>query len=348
MKRSLFTIFIIVSVCIGLSYVLSACKKEQNTKGLTLVGLQVPAGFPAPAYTFQDNPLSKEGIELGRKLFYDERLSKNNAISCASCHHQIAGFGTFEHDLSHGVFNSHTIRNAPVLFNLAWNKGFQWDGAFVSLQDAIAQPITGRVELGETFDDIIKKLKSDDDYKERFRTVFRTNTIKPEYILKVLAQFTGTLTSANSKYDKVKKGETNFNAQEQSGYNIYQQKCATCHPEPLFTDNSYRNIGLPINSFFKDYGRWTVTGNKTDSLKFKVPTLRNTLISSNYMHDGRFATLQQCLNHYRTGVQASTTLDPLLTNGISLTNNEVENLFQFLKALTDSSFITNPNLAKPN
>jgi cytochrome c peroxidase len=155
------------------------------------------------------------------------------------------------------------------------------------------------------------------------------------------------MTSANSKYDKYKKGETAFSVQEESGYNLYKAKCATCHPEPMFTDYSFRNIGLPVDGFLNDYGRMMVTGNKEDSLKFRVPTLRNTNISSNYMHDGRFGTLQQCINHYRTGVQQSATLDFQLSGGISLANTEADNLFQFLKTLTDSSFITDARYARP-
>lgn len=348
MRRSFVTICVLLILFAGLSYLLAACRKEQNTKGLTGVALEVPTGFPAPAYNFEDNPLSKEGIELGRKLFYDGRLSIDNQHPCSSCHQQIAGFGTFEHDRSHGVYNSHTLRNAPVLFNLAWSKSLHWDSAFTNLQDAIAQPLHGSLEMGETYAGIINKLQVDDEYKQYFRKVFRSDNIRPEFILKALAQFTGHMVSANSKYDKVQRGETTFNIRELAGYNLYKQKCATCHPEPLFTDYSYRNIGLPVDVFLKDYGKMMVTGNKADSLKFKVPTLRNTNISSNYMHDGRFGTLQQCINHYRSGVQPSTTTDALVATGISLTDNDAENLFQFLKTLTDSSFITNFRFAKPD
>jgi cytochrome c peroxidase len=346
-RKRLLTILVLFTSVIALSYLVGACKKEQNTKGVELVSISVPAGFPAPVQNFAGNPLSKEGIELGRKLFYDGRLAIDNFHSCASCHQQIAGFGTFEHDRSHGVNNTHTIRNAPVLFNLAWNKSFHWDSAFVKLDDAIAQPLHGNNEMGETYTGIINKIKDDKDYQQRFKQVFSSSIIRPEYILKALAQFTGHLVSANSKYDRYKKGEVTFTAQEESGYQLYKTKCATCHPEPLFTDNSYRNIGFPIDGFLKDYGLMRVTGRKQDSLKFKVPTLRNTYISSNYMHDGRFATLGQCINHYRTGVQAGSTLDPSLTGGITMTNTEANNLFVFLRALTDSAFITNPRYAKP-
>ncbi len=347
-RKSLLTIFSLLSIVILSSYLLGACKKDQNTDNLHLLQQEIPNGFPQPAYTFQDNPLSEEGFELGRKLFYDGRLSIDNLHPCSSCHQQIAGFGTFEHDRSHGVFNSHTLRNAPVLFNLAWNTNFHWDGEFTSLKDAIAQPINGHIEMGESFEGVINKIKDDKDYQERFKKVFRYPFIKPEYILKALAQFTGYMVSANSKYDRFKKGTDVFTAQEDRGYQLFKAKCATCHPEPMFTDYSIRNIGLPIDNFLNDYGRIGVTGKQEDSLKFKVPTLRNTYISSNYMHDGRFNTLLQCINHYRTGAQQSASLDPLLRNGITLTNTEANDITVFLRTLTDSVFLKDSRFQQPH
>ena len=341
-RKSILTILFLSLVVVLSSYLLGSCKKDQNTDGLNLLQQEIPAGFPQPAYTFQDNPLSQEGFELGRKLFYDGRLSIDNLHPCSSCHQQIAAFGTFEHDRSHGVFDSHTLRNAPVLFNLAWNTNFHWDGEFTSLKDASAQPINGHIEMGESFEGVINKIKDDKDYQERFKKVFRYPFIRPEYILKALAQFTGYMVSANSKYDRFKKGTDVFTAPEDRGYQLYKAKCATCHPEPMFTDYSIRNIGLPVDNLLKDYGRMRITGKKEDSLKFKVPTLRNTYISSNYMHDGRFNTLLQCINHYRSGVQQSTTLDPLLTSGITLTNAEANDLTVFLRTLTDSAFLIDP------
>ena len=152
----------------------------------------------------------------------------------------------------------------------------------------------------------------------------------------------------NSKYDLYKKGAASYTIQEESGYQLYKLNCASCHPEPMFTDYSLRNTGLPVDPFLNDYGKMRITGKSEDSLKFKVPTLRNTNISSNYMHDGRFNTLMQCLNHYRTGVQQSATLDPLLISGITLTNTQANDIISFLKTLTDSSFLLSPHFAKPD
>jgi cytochrome c peroxidase len=346
-KKSLFVIFVLLTITVTLTQFAGSCRKE-NPNDLASLDQEMPADFPSPLYRFSDNPLTKEGFELGRRLFYDGRLSIDNNHSCFSCHQQIAGFGTFQHDRSHGVNGSHTLRNAPVLFNLAWQPVFHWDAAYSSLQDEAVQPITGHIEMGETWNGVIKKLQDDGYYREQFAKVFRSSMIRPEFVVKALSQFTGYLVSSNSKYDRVMRGTASFTVQESNGYQVYKVNCASCHPEPLFTDYTMRNIGLPVDPFLNDLGRMLVTGKKEDSLKFKVPTLRNTYISSNYMHDGRFNTLGQCINHYMNGVQQSPTLDPLLGSGISLSNTQASDLAIFLRALTDSSFIMDPRFSKPN
>lgn len=347
MKKSILTILLLIACIALLSYGLGSCRKNDNPNNLTFLQQEIPEGFPNPLYRFTDNPLTKEGFELGRKLFYDGRLSVDDAHPCSSCHQQIAGFGTFEHDRSHGVYSSHTLRNAPVLFNLAWQNKYHWDGEFSSLFDEAAQPINGHIEMGESFNGVINKLQKDAEYRRQFRNVFRTEFISPELILKALAQFTGYMVSANSKYDRYKKGLATFTTQEENGYQLFQAHCNSCHKEPLFTDYSLRNIGLPVDDFLNDYGKMRITLDPKDSLKFKVPTLRNVYISSNYMHDGRFNTLAQCLNHYRNGVQQSATLDPVLVNGIQLTDAETINLALFLRTLTDSSFIQDIRFSNP-
>lgn len=347
MKKSLFTIALLITLVTILTYGLGSCNKDENPNDLTYLTQEIPAGFPPPVYKFEDNPLTKEGFELGRKLFYDGRLSLDNFHPCASCHQQIAAFGTYEHDRSHGVNMTHTLRNAPPLFNLAWQTKYHWDGEFNSLYNEAAQPIHGDHEMGENFTAIVNKIQKDPDYREAFKKVFRTEFISPNDMLKALAQFTGFFTSANSKYDQVKKGAATFTVPELHGYQLFQAHCISCHPEPMFTDYSFRNIGLPVDPLLNDYGRFRVTKDPADSLKFKVPSLRNVYITSNYMHDGRFNTLAQVLNHYRTGVQKNTTLDPLLINGITLTNTEANDIGLFLRTLTDSSFIRDPRFDKP-
>lgn len=345
--KKLFTITLLIFLVTVLPRAMVGCRKMMNTRGLTEAFLEMPERFPAPRQQFTYNPITKEGIELGRRLFYDEILSADYEHPCADCHEQKAAFGTFEHDRSHGVFDSHTLRNAPVLFNLAWAPTFHWDGEFEDLQQEAVHPITGKSEMGERFQNVIHKLENDPDYPKAFRKVFGVPRITPIQIVKALEQFTGTLVSAHSKYDQYREGTVPFTTEEESGYQLFRTHCNSCHVEPLFTDYSYRNIGLALDPLLMDAGRMRVTGNSSDSLKFKVPTLRNLYFSSNYMHDGRFQTVQQVIYHYRFGIQSSATLDPILRNGIQLTELQTNQLMAFLKTLSDSTFIRNPKLAKP-
>jgi cytochrome c peroxidase len=347
MKKSLLTIIILVIVVMGISYLAGSCKKNERIVNTTALQQPIPSGFPSPNYTFQDNPLTEEAFQLGRRLFYDGRLSRDSAFPCASCHQQIAVFGTYEHDRSHGYGMSHTLRNAPPLFNLVWQKELHWDGKFRSLYNEATQPILAHNEMAENFFTIIFRLQSDTQYQRMFTAAFGTPVISQDGILKSLAQFTGTITSSDSKYDRYKKGNASFNVSESKGYQIYQTKCATCHPEPMFTDYSYRNNGLPVDPSLNDYGRLRVTGQRGDSLKFRVPSLRNVNLTSNYTHDGRFNTLLQVLNHYSDGIQNSATLDPSLVNKIALTSTEKSDLVSFLKTLSDSSILHNPRFSKP-
>jgi len=347
MKKTSLTITILLVVPIGISYTIGSCKKHDRIINNTPLQQAIPAGFAPPSYTFDDNPLSEEAFQLGRKLFYDGRLSRDTGFPCSSCHQQIAVFGTYEHDRSHGYGMSHTLRNAPPLFNLAWQKELHWDGRFKSLYTEATQPILTHNEMAENFFTIIFRLQGDTQYQQMFKAAFGNPIVSEDKILKALAQFTGNITSSDSKYDRYKQGMAVFSASEVSGYQLFQAKCATCHPEPMFTDYSYRNIGLLIDSELKDYGRMRVTGNSEDSLKFRVPSLRNVNLTANYMHDGRFNTLLQVLNHYSSGIQNSTTLDPLLVNKIPLTSTEKSDLISFLKTLSDSTILYNSRFAKP-
>jgi cytochrome c peroxidase len=322
-------------------------KKTESAAATTPISFRVPAGFPAPAYDFKNNPLTQQGFELGRKLFYDGRLSKDGNFPCASCHQQFAAFSTYDHDFSHGFNNQFTTRNAPGLFNLAWHTTFQWDGGVNHLELQPLAPIIAPNEMAEDLNNVIAKLKADADYPAMFKAAFGNKTINSQRMLKALAQFMLMLISADAKYDKVKRGEANFTAQELEGYTVFKNKCVACHAEPLFTDLSYRNNGLALHPALKDYGRMRITGNPADSLKFKVPSLRNVYLSFPYMHDARFYTLDQVFNHYAGRVVQSATLDPLLANGISLNAAERTSLKAFLKTLTDSGFIKNPLFSQP-
>lgn len=328
---------------------IQACKKgdDGSKSGPTPLTFNVPSGFPAPHYNFTNNALTEEGFELGRKLFYDGRLSKDGNIPCASCHQQFAAFATYDHNFSHGFDNQFTTRNAPPLFNLVWQQQTHWDGAIVNLEVQPLAPLTAPNEMAEDLNNVLKKLGQDGAYKSMFKAAFGDETINSQRMLYALTQFVGSMVSANSKYDQVKKGVASFNAQEQMGYTIFQAKCNSCHAEPLFTDNSFRNTGLSVDPTIKDYGRMRITNNKADSLKFKVPSLRNIYVSFPYGHDGRFISVNQALEHYNSGVQVSATVDPLVKNGIPLTNNDKTYLQFFLRTLTDSAFIKDPRFGPP-
>jgi cytochrome c peroxidase len=347
MRKQLFTITCIVALA-AMTVQVNSCKKSDTGSGPTPLTLQVPAGFPAIQYNFTNNPLTQEGVDLGRKLFYDGILSKDGNFPCASCHQQFAAFVTYDHDFSHGFNNQFTTRNATPLINLAWQKEFMWDGGINNLEVQPLAPITAPNEMAEDINNVVNKLKADNNYKNMFRAAFGTEEINSQKMLKALTQFMVMIVSADSKYDRVKKGTASFTAAEQSGYATFKAKCNSCHTEPLFTDNSYRNNGLPLHPTLKDYGRMHITGRKEDSLKFKVPTLRNVELTFSYMHDGRFYTFDQVLNHYATGIVNSPTLDPLLVNKLPLTDAERINIKAFLKTLTDSTLISNKAFSQPN
>lgn len=327
----------------------NACKKSgDGNSGPQPLEFQIPAGFPAPQYSFTGNPLTKEGFELGRKLFYDGRLSKDGNFPCASCHQQFAAFATFDHSLSHGFNNQLTLRNSPGLFNMAWNKEMHWDGGIANIEVQPVAPITAPNEMAEDINNVIAKLKADDVYKKMFTAAFGDETINSQRMLFAITQFVGFIVSAGSKYDKVKQGKATFTQTEQNGYTLFQSKCVSCHPEPLFTDYSFRNTGIPVDPFVNDFGRMRITNKKEDSLKFKVPSLRNVAITFPYGHDGRFSSITSVLDHYSSGIQNGPTLDPLLKNKIPLSNFDKFYLLEFLKTLTDSTLISDKRFAQPD
>lgn len=340
-------LFLIICTIGGLSFLLEACHKKERVFRGTPVSLAAPPYFPPPVYPFGAAPFTKETIELGRHLFYEGRLSKDGNYPCSSCHQQEAAFTTFAHDLSHGYNNSHTTRNAPALFNLAWQNEFRHDGSAKTIEAVALAHITHPNEMGETMEGVLDKLKRDNKYRQLFAAAYGDEAISSERLLLALAHFVVSIVSANSRYDKVKKGEAAFTPVEKNGYEVYKAACAYCHAEPLFTDFSYRNIGLELDPFFRDIGRMLVTRQAADSLKFRVPSLRNTELTSHYTHDGRIGLLKGMVLHYRNGVKPGPTLDPLLHGGIPLSNAQIDELVAFLKTLSDSSLLINPQLNRP-
>ncbi len=341
---------IIISFClvIALCTLLVGAGKNEEVYTPVYLQIDIPAGWPKPpADIFAKNRLTEQGFQLGKKLFYDGRLSKDGNFPCAGCHQQFAAFASYDHDFSHGINNTFTTRNAPALFNLAWMTRLHWDGGINHIEVQPLSPITAKNEMGETLDSVLYKLKKDTAYPRLFKAAFGTPEINSQRMLKALAQFTGSIISSNSKYDKVQRGEASFTPGELKGYNFFNANCSECHKEPLFTDNSFRNNGLEINTYLNDHGRMKITGNKNDSLKFKVPSLRNIMLSFPYMHDGRYYSIGSALDHYTKNiVTTQPTLDSLLRNRIAMTPTEKNNLIYFLYTLTDTTMTRNPRFAQ--
>ena len=318
-----------------------------STRLISENSAEFPSHFPKPVYDFKKNPLSKDKIELGRVLFFDPILSKDNSISCASCHSSYNAFAHTDHDLSHGMGDSIGTRNAPALFNLAWQSTFMWDGAVNHLDVQALAPITHPKEMGEDLETVVKKLQDSKIYPKLFYKAFKDSVITVERVLKSLSQFQLTLISANSKYDRVKEGKEEFTDQEWKGYELFKTNCSACHKEPLFSNYSFANNGLSLDSTLNDYGKWMITKNSSDSLKFKIPSLRNLSYTYPYMHDGRFKKLNQVLNHYSKEMVVSSTLAPELKDKISLSSDEKADLIAFLLTLNDKSFVFNPDFQFP-
>jgi cytochrome c peroxidase len=341
------TISTIALLVLGL-LIMEACNKKDvaQLSPTTPLSIPIPPGFPEIQNFFVDNPITQEGFDLGKKLFYDGRLSADGNFPCASCHQQVSAFATTDHTLSHGFADQFTTRNAPGLANMAWYKEFHWDGGINHLEVQPLAPITAPNEMAETVENVIRKLKADATYQEMFRKAFSTNEITSQQMLKALSQFMGMMVSANSKYDRVKAGKETFTAAEQRGYQLFQQKCGTCHKEPLFTDQSYRNTGLAIDNVLKDVGRMRITKRPEDSLKFKVPSLRNVYQTGPYGHDGRFFSIGAMIDHYRSGVINGPSTDPLVKNKLSIDDFEKADLLIFLRTLTDTAFINDKRFAQ--
>jgi cytochrome c peroxidase len=334
--------FVVSSLCI-----ISAAKDDGfGPFNPTPLAFEIPKGWPKPAINyFSKNKLTEQGFQLGKKLFYDGRLSKDGEVSCASCHQPFAAFSTFDHDLSHGIYNSFTTRNAPALVNLAWMTNFHWDGAINHLEVQPLAPLTAPNEMGQTLDSVLFMIKNDAIYRKMFKAAFGDTAVSSQRMLRALAQFTGSLVSANSKYDRVMNGLDTFSNFEKRGYVHFKNNCASCHKEPLFTDNSFRNNGMPLNRF-KDLGRQQISNLSADSLKFKVPTLRNIQLTYPYMHDGSIFSVPQVIDHYTSGININQFgLDTALQRPIRLNKMEKNELVYFLYTLTDTVFTKNKRFA---
>jgi cytochrome c peroxidase len=304
------------------------------------------------AYNMANNLLTQKGFELGKKIFYDGRLASDGVVSCGFCHIQADAFTHHGHNFSHGVGEAIGTRNAQPIQNMAFQTQFMWDGAADHIELVSMIPIASEIEMNGDFSAIIAMMKNDANYRKLYKQAFENGEINAENMLKALAQFMTMLTSSNSKFDKYRRNEPGgtLTQDELEGYQIFNQKCASCHATDLFTDNSFRNNGLAINPAINDLGRYRVTENEQDKYKFKVPSLRNIEKTAPYMHDGRLFTLEAVLNHYASGVVHTQNLDPILnangTLGIPLTASEKSKIIAFLKTLTDHQFLTDRRFAE--
>lgn len=303
-----------------------------------------PKGWPEPVHKLPTQPTL---IQLGRVLFYDPLLSADSSISCASCHSPYNAFAHTDHALSHGIHDSIGKRNAPALINLAWRTSFRHDGQFKEPEDQILFPIQHPGEMAENFPNILRKQRQSKFYPDLFKRAYGDTLINQERNIKALEAFLLSLISANAKYDSVQNGTAIYTEQEEKGYQLYRKNCSACHSEPLFTNNSFEDIGLPEDPYLQDKGRSTVTGNQNDNYHFQVPTLRNISYTYPYMHDGRFTHLRHVLDHYTSHVEKRESLSPILQQPITLSTDEKVELTSFLLCLNDKNFIFHSEYGYP-
>lgn len=341
-----------------LIFILFSCSSaEENTEYEPVsYELQIPPLFKEllihPVIP-SNNPLTEEGVALGKKLFFDKVLSGNGTQSCATCHNPKKAFSV-NTKFSKGIDGINGNRNSMPLFNLAWNfdEKFAWDGKDFTLENQALEPVSNPIEMHANWSAVAKRLENHPEYPTLFNQAFGTTKIDSTLVTKALAQFERTLISGNSKFDRYLLGEATLTAAEENGFNVFMDEakgdCFHCHGSnnnPLWTNNQFHNNGLDTE--FTDLGLGAVTGDPSDNGKFKSPSLRNLRYTAPYMHDGRFATLEEVINFYSEGLQASPTIDPLMKKvnqgGVNLSEKDKADLKAFLLTLSDEDFINNPN-----
>jgi cytochrome c peroxidase len=298
-----------------------------------------------------NNPLTEEGVALGKKLFFDSILSGDGSQSCASCHNPKKAF-TDQQQFSDGIQGKFGKRNAMPLFNLAWNfdERFAWDGKEFGLEEQALEPVSNPIEMHANWKKVADRLQQNKAYPNLFFKAFGTSKIDSILVTKAIAQFERTLISGNSKFDQFLREETTLTPEEQNGFDVFMDEakgdCFHCHGSdnnPLWTDNKFHNNGL--DATFQDIGLAEVTGNPNDNGKFKSPSIRNLAFTAPYMHDGRFTTLEEVIAHYSEGLKKSATIDPLMKNvnkgGVQLSTRDKTDLKAFLLTLSDNDFNSN-------
>ncbi len=327
------------------------------------VAVELPDVSPLPVMDIpEDNPLTEAGVELGRFLFFDPILSGNEKMACADCHFPQSGF-TDNLAVSTGTDGIAGLRSSMSLVNAGYfTKGLFWDGRIKTLEEQALLPVEDVIELHNDWESVVEKMQVHADYPTRFRIAFGINStdeITKELAVKAIAQFERSLISFNSKYDRVVRNEAFFEEDELTGFELFfdepnnlpDAECGHCHNAPLFTVNQYFNNGLDsVGSLedFKDKGLGAVTNNLFDNGKFRAPSLRNIALTAPYMHDGRFQTLEEVIDHYNEGAHFADNIDPLIkTKGLGLSAQNKKDLIAFLHTLTDTSFVNNPAYQNP-
>ncbi|MCH1582113.1 MAG: cytochrome-c peroxidase [Flavobacteriales bacterium] len=349
---------------------LTGCKptgpgEENVPPGTTPYEVSIPPFFP-PMDIPPDNPMTVEGIALGRLLFWEKGLSLDSTLSCASCHLPEFAFSD-PSPVSTGVNGAQGTRNAMALINMGWAQHFFWDGRATTLEEQILDPIPHPDEMNLPWSEAEDRLAADEDYAERFKVAFGEEEVTAENVSKAIAQFLRTMISSDSKFDRWRRGQESLTEMEFMGYEIFNREggdpevvsggqfggdCFHCHGEAglQFSDYLFHNNGLDSN-FSNDAGLAGITGQSLDSGRFRTPTLRNVMLSPPYMHDGRFQTIEEVIDHYNSGGQPSATIDPFMkynTGGLMLQPVQKEALIAFLHTLTDTAFASNPAFSDPH
>jgi cytochrome c peroxidase len=335
---------------------LSSCRKDQDIPityyDPTTYNLILPDNFPDMVMPL-DNPLTVEGVNLGRHLFWDTRLSGDNSMACASCHYASAAFSDTA-AVSTSIDGLQGTRNAMVLQNLGWASNYFWDGRALTLEEQVLMPVEDPIEMHEKWSHFMSEIQDDEYYETMFYESFGVLDYDSTHAAKALAQFLRTMVSANSQYDKVLRGDAIFSPTQQAGFDSFNAlsggDCFHCHGGILTTDHSFKNNGLDAMPL--DSGRGGVTGITADDFTFKVPPLRNIEFSGPYMHDGRFANLDEVISHYSTGLQhSSPNISPLMEfsaqGGVQLDPQERAELKAFLLMFSDPDFINNSAFSNP-
>jgi cytochrome c peroxidase len=332
--------------------------EEPECPAATTLTIEVPPGFPELPNP-KNNRLTVEGVALGRRLFYDPILSGDSSQACGTCHVQQNAFGD-PRRFSEGIHGVKGNRNAPTIVNPGWTGETFWDGRAAGLEEQAKEPVPNPIEMDLPWPTAIERLERHPEYPELFCAAFGDSRITVDRVVKAIAQFERTFISSNSKYDQVRRGAATFTPEEQAGYRLFTTEigdCFHCHMEPIFTTSTFHNTGL--DSVIADNGRSDITGNPADIGKFKAPTLRNITESFPYMHDGRFGTLREVLDHYNLGFHDSDDVDPLIRARIpdprqppalrrrAMREGEIDTLIIFLETLTDPEFLVDPDLSSP-